>query len=528
MIKVLVADALATEGLEILRQAPELQVDVKLKLSPVELKRILPEYHGLVVRSSTKVTAGLLEAASNLRVIGRAGVGVDNVDVEDASKRGIVVMNTPGGNNVTTAEHALSLMLSLARHIPQATASLKGGKWERQQFIGTELCNKTLGIIGLGNVGSIVADRALGLKMKVIACDPYLSSEAASRLRVELVSLDELFHRADFISVHSPLIPETRDLINRTQFQKMKKGVRIVNCARGGIVNEQDLIEAIKAKIVQGAAFDVFEEEPPPSNHPFFERDEIICTPHLGASTDEAQLNVAIAIAEQMVDFLCRGVIRTAVNVPSLPPEMLQVLGPHLSLAEKLGRLQAQMLTSAPTEVHLTYAGEIASLDASAVTLAALKGLLSYHMESNVNYVNAPVIARERGIRVVESRSSRSTDFISSVTLRVKTSKDESEVEGAVFGKKTLRIVKINNFYMEAVPEGYILMLHNQDVPGVVGAIGTHLGKRGINIAGLELGREKVGGMALSLIHVDNHVPREILEELRELPNIVTVDLLQL
>jgi D-3-phosphoglycerate dehydrogenase len=527
-MKILVSDPLAPEGLEILRQGDDLEVDERPKLNPDELKAILPEYQGLVVRSSTKVTASLLEAATNLKVIGRAGIGVDNIDVEAATKRGIVVMNTPGGNNVTTAEHALSLMFSLARHIPQATASLKAGKWERERFIGTELCSKTLGIIGLGNVGSIVAERALGFKMKVIGHDPFLSAEAASRLGVELVSLDELLRRSDFVSVHTPLMPETRDLLNHEQFLKMKKGARIINCARGGIVNERDLVEAVKAKIIQGAAFDVFEEEPPPRSHPFFQMDEIICTPHLGASTDEAQLNVAIAIAEQVVDFLCRGVIRSAVNVPSLPPEVLEILKPYLTLADKLGRLQAQILTSALSEVHLIYTGEIASLDASAVTLAALKGLLSYHLDSNVNYVSAPVIARERGIRVVESKSTRSTDFISSVTLRVKTSKTESEVEGAVFGKKTLRIVRIDDFYMEAVPDGYILMLHNQDVPGVVGAIGTHLGKRGINIAGLELGREKVGGMALSLIHVDNHVPREILDELRRLPNIVSVDLLQL
>ncbi len=526
--KILVTDSLAPQGLEVFERTPDFKVDVRLGLKPADLKKIVGEYHGWVIRSGTKVTADLIEAAENLKVVGRAGVGVENVDVEAASKKGIVVMNTPGGNNVTTAEHTISLMLSLARHIPQAVASLKAGQWKRDKFMGVEVCNKTLGVIGLGNVGRIVAERAVGLRMKVIGHDPFVTPENTARLGVEPVSLDEIFARSDFITVHVPLTNETRGLIDRKAIAKMKKGVRIINCARGGIVDEKDLAEALKEGKVAGAALDVYVDEPPPPDHPLIKMDQVITTPHLGASTDEAQLNVAIAVAEQMVDFLARGIIRYAVNVPSVSPELLKALRPYLTLGEKLGSLQVQMLATLPQEVHVEYGGEVTQYDVAPLTLAVLKGILTPMMESSVNYVNAPVIARERGIKVIESKSSRASDFASSITVKVKTKQKELEVEGAIFGSNNPRIVRINSFYLEAVPEGYILILNNRDVPGVIGSVGTLLGQKGINIASMELGREKAGGMAISFFHVDDAVPKETLEALRNLPSIVTAELVRL
>jgi D-3-phosphoglycerate dehydrogenase len=527
-MKILVTEPLAPQGMEVLSRAPELQVDVRLGLKPADLKAVIGDYHGIVVRSGTKVTADLLEAARNLKVIGRAGIGVDNVDVAAASKNGIVVMNTPGGNNVTTGEHTISLMMALARHIPQAVASLKGGQWKREKFVGVELCNKTLGVIGLGNVGRIVAERAIGLRMKVLAYDPFVPAENAARMGVELATLDEIYRNADFITVHVPLTEETRGLIDREAFAKMKTGVRIINCARGGIVDEKDLAEALRSGKVAAAALDVLVDEPPSPDHPLLQIEQVIVTPHLGASTDEAQLNVAIAVAEQIVDFLTRGVIRYAVNVPSVSPELLTALRPYLNLGEKLGSLQVQMLSKLPREVTIEYSGEVTQYDVAPLTLAVLKGILTPAMESSVNYVNAPVVARERGIKVVESKSSRATDFASSITVTCRVGEREIEVEGAIFGSNNPRIVRIDNFYLEAVPEGYILLLHNRDVPGVVGAVGTLLGERGINIAGLELGREKVGGMAISLIHVDDAVPKETLDALRRMPAIISAELVKL
>jgi D-3-phosphoglycerate dehydrogenase len=527
-MKILVTDPLAPPGLDVIRRVPGFTADERFGLKEKEIRDIIGDYHGWILRSGTKATAEILAAAHNLKVIGRAGVGVENIDVDAASKRGVVVMNTPGGNNVTTAEHAVSLMLALARHIPQAVASLKSGQWRRDQFIGVELCNKTLGIIGLGNVGRIVAERALGFKMRVIAYDPFVPAETAAKMGVDLAELETIYKNADFITVHVPLTAETRGLINGAAFAKMKAGVRIVNCARGGIVDEKDLAAAISSGKVAGAALDVFADEPPPPDHPLLRMEQVIATPHLGASTDEAQLNVAIAVAEQVVDYLTRGVVRHAVNVPSVSPELLNMLRPYLTLAEKLGSMQVQMLTTLPTQVDIEYAGEVTQYDVSPLTLAVLKGLLSQVMESAINYVNAPLIARDRGIRVVESKSSRASDFASSITVTTKVADRTLEIEGAIFGSHNPRIVKVNHFYLEAIPEGYILVLHNRDVPGVVGAVGTLLGQAGINIAGLELGREKAEGTAISFIHVDDPVPKKTLDALRRLPHIVNAQLVKL
>ncbi|MBI4518224.1 MAG: phosphoglycerate dehydrogenase [Deltaproteobacteria bacterium] len=529
MHRVLVSDKLAAEGLDILRAAPGVEVDHLAGLTPAELIEKIPGYHGLVVRSETKVTAAVIAAAANLRVVGRAGIGVDNIDVEAATKKGIVVMNTPGGNNVTTAEHAVSMLLSLARSIPQATASMKAGKWEKGKFMGSEVCNKTLGIIGIGNIGGLVADRAQGLHMKVVAYDPFIAPEAAARLGVELVTLDELYVRSDFISVHTPLNPDTRNLIGAAAFSRMKKGVRLINCARGGIVDEAALGAAIESGHVAGAALDVFAQEPPPPDHPLLKLPQVICTPHLGAATSEAQVNVAIAIAHQVAAYLNNGVIENAVNVPSMSPELIEVLTPYLSLGEKLGSLQAQLLSGALRELLIEYAGEIAEHDVKAVTLAVLRGLLNRVLEAGeVNYVNAAAIARDRGIKVVEARTSQAKGYLNLVTVRATTNQGETHVAGVVFGRKVVRLVRINDFYLEAVPEGHIVMLHNRDVPGVVGAVGSLLGEAKINIAGLELGRERVGGMAISLIHVDGPVPPAVLERLRTLPQIVSAQLLTL
>jgi D-3-phosphoglycerate dehydrogenase len=527
--RVLATDKLAPQGIEIFKAAaPELEFDSKPGMPPEELAKVIRDYDGLVIRSGTRVTADILAEPGRLRVIGRAGIGVDNVDVPTATKKGIVVMNTPGGNNVTTAEHTITLMLALARWIPQADASLHAGKWERTKFEGTEVCNKVLGVVGLGNIGAIVAERAQGLRMKVIAFDPFITAEAAARMKVEVVTLDELYARADFVTVHTPLTPETKGLVNRAAIAKMKKGVRIVNCARGGIVDEQDLADAITSGHVAGAALDVFVDEPPPADHPLLRLPQVIATPHLGASTSEAQVNVAVAIAEQITKFLLRGEVEAAVNMPSVSREMLTLLQPHLHLGEKLGSLLGQLSPDPVSELAVEYSGQVADLDSRPVTNAILRGLLSPFLDVAVNYVNAPAIARERGIKVLEGRASHSSAFVNSIKVSVVRGAQRQVVEGAVFGNDILRLVRIDRFYLEAVPEGYILMLNNRDVPGVVGRVGTLLGARNINIAGLELGREGAGGRAISLFHVDNAVPEAVLEELRHAPDVLSAQLLRL
>lgn len=528
MMRVLVSDPLPDVGLEVLQNTEGIDVDQQIGLKPDELKEVIGGYDGLILRSGTKVTAGVIEAAAKLKIIGRAGVGVENIDVAAASKRGIVVMNTPGGNNVTTGEHTISMMLALARHIPQAVASLKAGEWSRQKFTGVEVCNKTLGVIGLGNVGRIVAERALGLRMKVLGNDPFITAEAAARMGVESVSLDEIYRRSDFITVHVPLIDETRGLINRDAIAKMKPGVRIINCARGGIVDEIDLAEALKTGKVAGAALDVYVDEPPGPEHPLVQLEQVVTTPHLGASTDEAQLNVSIAVAEQVRDFLLDGVIRYAVNAPSVSQDLLRELQPYLTLGEKLGSLQAQLVGRFPEELQIEGGGEVAQYDIAPIALAVLKGVLSFALGETVNYVNAPFIAQERGVKVIQSKSELTRNFASYIKVRTRTKDEELEIEGALFGATNPRIVRINDFYFEAVPEGHILVSYNHDVPGVVGAMGGLLGDNGINIAGLELGRENVSGRAISFIRVDDAVPKEVLDKFRALPEVISTTAVKL
>jgi len=523
---VLISDKLAPEGVTILQQASDIEVVNRPGIAVDELKSIIGDFEALVIRSGTKVTADILAHAAKLRVVGRAGIGIDNVDVDAASQRGIVVMNTPGGNNVTTAEHTISMLLAMARHIPQAHASLQAGTWKRNDFVGTEVCAKTLGIVGIGNIGSIVANRAKGLQMKVVAYDPFITDEAAERLGIELLSLDDLYASADFISVHTPLTPETKGLIGDAAFAKMKKGVRIVNCARGGIVDEAALVRAIESGKVAGAALDVFEQEPPPPDHPLFKLKQVVATPHLGASTGEAQLNVAIAIAEQVRDFLVGGIVLNAVNVPAVSAEQAGLLLPYVTLGEKIGSLHAQLAERAPHELRIEYKGEIAELDSRPVTASVLKGLLANVVESPVNTVNAPFLAKERGIKVVEVRNRDPEGFTNSIKVQLVAQGVSHVIEGAVFGRNVIRLVRFDDFFLEALIEGYILVLHNRDVPGVVGNVGTFLAKHNINIAGLELGR--VGGEAISFVHVDSPLNAEQLARLRTLPDITRAAMVRL
>lgn len=527
-MKVLISDSMSPRAVDVLKSTPGLEVDVITNLKPDELKARIKDYHGLVVRSATKATAEIIEAAENLKVIGRAGTGVDNIDTVAATKKGIVVMNTPGGNTVTTAEHAIAMMMALARKIPQATASMRKGEWEKKKFEGTEITGKTLGILGVGNIGSVVASRALGLRMNVIAYDPFISEEAADKMGIALVDMDDLFRRSDFISIHVPLTTETKNLVNAEAFNKMKKGVNIINCARGGIVNEADLAEAIRNRIVSGAAMDVFEKEPTTADNPLLNLEEVILTPHLGASTQEAQESVAVAIAEQIVDYLVNGTIRNALNVPSIPAELLAALGPYISLGEKLGSFQGQILKGGIEEVTIEYSGDVVNYDVAPITIACLKGLLDQVLDMYVNFVNAPFVAKERGIKVVEIKSSRSTDFASSVTIKVGTRDEENVVEGALFGKKEPRIVRIDKFLLDAVPEGYLLLLQNEDKPGVIGNVGTLLAANNINVARLHLGRQAVGGAAVSVWSVDTPMSKGLIEKILKLPHMIKADVVEL
>ena len=520
-MKVLISDSISTKCIDILKAAG-LVVDVKTGLKPDELKAIIGEYHGLVIRSATKVTAEIIDAATNLKVIGRAGSGLDNVDKVNASKKGIVVMNTPGGNTVTTAEHTIAMMFSIARKTPQANASMAAGKWEKKKFMGVELYNKTLGVIGFGAIGGEVARRALCMGMQVIAYDPFLSEEKAKKMGIQKGEIAEIMRKSDFITVHTPLTAETRDLVNAESIKTMKDGVYIINCARGGIVNEKDLLEALNSGKIAGAALDVLEKEPP-ENNPLVGHEKVVCTPHLGASTTEAQENVAVAVAEQIRDYLVFNTIRNAVNFPSIPADQIAVLQPYITLTEKLGAFASQIFEGGITGLDIEYGGEASELNTSSVTIAAIKGLLTPILQETVNFVNAPFIAKERGIEVKEIKNKNSGHYQSLITLTVKARKKELCVAGTLFSKRDPWIVKIDNFNVEIVPEGNMLLMHNNDKPGVIGNIGTVMGKNNINIARMHFGREQAGGMAISVVNIDSPVNDKVLEEIKKLPNILDV-----
>jgi D-3-phosphoglycerate dehydrogenase len=520
MKRVLVSDSISERGIEILRGSG-LEVDLKAGMSPEELKACIGQYHGIVIRSATWVTAEIIGAAENLKVIGRAGSGLDNVDRTAATQKGIVVMNTPGGNTITTAEHTIAMMVSLARFIPQATASMRGGRWEKKNFTGIELFNKVLGVIGIGNIGGQVARRARGLQMRVIAYDPFLSEDMAEEMGIEKVGLEELFGKSDFITIHTPLTADTRNLINKDAIDKMKPGVRIINCARGGIVNERDLLAALDEGKVAGAALDVFEEEPP-GDSPLVRHENVISTPHLGAATDEAQENVAVAVAEQVVDYLVHGTIRNAVNFPSIPVEQIAKLKPYITLAEALGSFASQLAEESISGVSMEYRGDAAGLSTEAVTVAALKGLLTPILEETVNFVNAPIIARERGINVQEIKSADAGDYHSMLTLRVRGKKGERSYSGTLFSRRDPRIIMVDRFPVEIIPAGNILAISNNDKPGVIGGLGTLLAKYDINIAWMHFGREEAGGLAMSVVCVDTPVNNKQMSEIRKLPNILS------
>jgi len=526
-VKILISDPLAEEGLKILQDEKSFKVDVKPKLPPEELKKLIKNYEAIIIRSSTKLTPDIIEAGEKLKVIGRAGVGLDNVGLESATKKGITVVNAPGGNTVSTAEHTMSMILALSRNIPQADKSIKSGEWNRKKFMGVELYGKTLGVVGLGRIGTDVAKRAASFKMRIIAYDPFLPVDKAKKLAIELVELDELFKNADYITLHTPVTDDTRHMISEREFKLMKYGVRVVNCARGGIIDEDALAKAIESGKVGGAALDVFEKEPP-TNNPLLKLDNVIATPHLGASTEEAQINVAIDIAETVRDVLLDKGIRNAVNIPSVEPEVLKTIQPYLKLAEKIGSMHAQLSKGRIKEVRVRYVGDLISHELAPVTIALVKGILTPILQETVNYVNASIIAKERGINIIESKSSQIEDFANLIWVEVKTDVGKSQIMGTLFTKSDPRIVKIDQFYIEAIPSGYMLIIHNNDLPGVVGDIGTILGKGKINIAGMSFGRERPGGAAISVMNIDSEVPMQILDEISKFKNINDVKLIKL
>jgi len=519
MPKVLISDALSPAALQIFKDRG-IAVDFQpvLGKDKEKLAATVGNYEGLAIRSATKVTAKILEQAKALKVIGRAGVGVDNVDIPAATARGIIVMNTPFGNSITTAEHAISLMLALARQIPQADASTRAGKWEKNRFMGVEMFGKTLGVIGCGNIGSIVADRALGLKMKVIAYDPFLSPDRATDLGVEKVDFDELLKRADFITLHTPLTDKTRNIINANAIKTMKKGVRIINCARGGLVDEAALYEALKKSHVAGAAFDVFTAEPA-TESPLFNLPNVVCTPHLGASTSEAQENVALQIAEQMSDYLLRGAISNAINFPSISAEEAPKLKPFVALAEKLGSFAGQLTETGISKVQLAYEGAVAQMNTKALTSAALAGLLR-PMLGDVNVVSAPVVAKERGIVVEEVTREMPEDYESLITVTVTTERQSRHVSGTVFADGRPRIVNIKGIRMDAEFGPSMIYITNLDKPGFIGKFSSTLGEAGINIATFHVGRDAPGGNAVALIEIDGELPDAVLAEVRALPQV--------
>jgi D-3-phosphoglycerate dehydrogenase len=520
--KILVTDDVSESGLGPL-VASQFAVEKRTGLKGEELSAAVHDAEGLIVRSETKVTAELMDEAPRLRVIGRAGVGVDNIDVAAATARGIVVMNAPDGNTITTAEHTIALLVALARRVPQANLSLKSGKWERKNFIGTELQGKTLGVIGLGRIGRGVAKRAGGLGMKVVAFDPFVVPDSARDPEIDLQPMDEVLARADFLTVHTPLTAETRGIIGADAFAKMKHGVRIINCARGGLVDEDLLYQAIKSGKVAGAALDVFELEPPPPDHPLLHLDEVIVTPHLGASTTEAQEGVALTVAEQMRDFLLTGALRGAVNLPAIDQKVLGTLHPYLSLAESLGRFHAQLTNSAIREVRLEFAGELVDIDAAPVTRAFLAGMLR-GVSARVNAVNALLIADERGITVTTSYV-RGSNAASAIRTSAISAGGEQTASGSVFttaeGYREGRITRINGFRIEAVPRGFMLVMHNRDVPGVIGRVGTILGDGGINISAFHLGRRERGGEAMAVIKIDAALDGSTLNTLLALESVI-------
>ena len=526
-MKIVICDPLDREGMEIFRGVGKFDLVEAVGKTPAELKKILKDAAAVVVRSGTKLTADLIQSAKSLRIIGRAGVGLDNVDLEAASKRGIVVVNTPAGNTISAAEHTLALMMALSRNVPAAHASMREGRWDRKKFTGVELFDKTLGLVGLGRIGTEVAKRAQSFGMRVVAYDPFLRVEQALKLGVTLTELDSVFKQSDFISLHLPLTAETRNLISEKSLSKMKKGVRIINCARGGLIKESDLLAALKNGKVAGAALDVFEKEPPGKSE-LLEHPLVIATPHLGASTEEAQIKVSIDIARTMVDFLTGKALRNAVNMPCVDPEVLKEIEPYIVLAEKIGLMHAQLAQGHVQQVHIRYNGTVVEMPTNPMTIAVIKGLLTPIMAENVNYVNALVLAKERGIRITESTSSEPSTFANLIHVTVKTDKEKRSIAGTLYTRADARIVVLDDLRVELEAKGYVLCIWNKDVPGMVGHIGTVLGKNKVNIADMTVGRDKPGGRARTLISIDHAISEQVMNKIRASKSILDAKLIRL
>jgi D-3-phosphoglycerate dehydrogenase / 2-oxoglutarate reductase len=520
-MKILIADAMSDKAVDILK-SNHLDVDVKTELQKEELQAIIGGYDALIVRSSTKVTRDIIQKADKLKIIGRAGIGVDNVDVEAATEKGIIVMNTPQGNALAAAEHALALMFALARKVALADRTMKAGKWEKKLLMGVEVYEKTLGVIGIGNIGMIVAEKAVALGMKVIAYDLFVSRDLAAEKHIELVGLDMLLSRSDFISIHLPLLKETKDILNKGNIPKMKKGVMIINTARGGIINEKDLLDALESGQVAGAALDVFETEPPPKDHPLVLSDKVIATPHLGASTKEAQSKVAIDIANQITDYALNGIIKNSVNAPPVSTDVQKALSPYLELSENLARFVSYLAEPPIEEIEIEYRGTIAEVETKILTQGIVKSILSPHL-MGVNYVNAPILARSRGIKIKEIKEREHEDFTTLLGIRLRGPKGENTAYGTLLGKKEPRLVKVNKIAVDADLTGSMLFLYTYDKPGIIGDLGSVLSKHAINIGGMHFGRETVGGLALCLLDVDEHVNDGVIKEIEELANIIAV-----
>ncbi len=520
--KVLISDPLGNGGLDVFKKEPQIAVDVRTGLPPEELKKLVHDYDAIIVRSGTHLTKEIIQEAKRLKVIGRAGVGVDNVDLDAATKQGVIVMNTPEGNTISTCEHTMSMLLALARNIPQAGASVRQGEWKRGKFVGTELNGKVLGIIGFGRIGREVAVRANAFGMRVLTFDPFIAKENIRQIGVEFSDFETLLKTSNFITLHVPLTDTTKNMINEKTFQMMKQGVSIINCARGGLVNEEALYQAIKSGKVRGAALDVFETEPPEKNS-LLTLDQVIATPHLGAATQEAQENVGVSVAQQVVDALLERGIRNAVNLPSIDFETMRILKPWLILAERVGSMHAQLFGGSFREVSIRYGGEVTNFNIAPLTIAIIKGLLTPICGETVNFVNAPAIAKERGIAVSESKTTQAEDFTTFITVEVTMDHQKNLIMGTLFGNQDPRIVRINEFFLEVIPKGDVLVIHNEDQPGVVGGIGTILGKNKVNIAEMTLGRVVKGKktFAMTVINTDQTVPADVLKELKTFSPII-------
>jgi D-3-phosphoglycerate dehydrogenase len=524
VFKVLVSDPISDMGIQQLHDAADVQVDRKTGLTEDQLVEIIGEYDALLVRSQTKVTKRIMEAASNLKVVGRAGVGVDNIDLDAATNSGIVVINAPDGNTITTCEHTFAMMMALARHIPQAYMKTVTGEWDRKTFLGVELRNKTLGVLGMGRIGSEVAKRAKAFGMQIMGYDPFLTEERAEKLGIKLATVNEIVQQADFITVHTPLTNETHHMIAGPQFEVMKKGMRIINCARGGIIDEQALIQAIDQGIVAGAAFDVFEEEPPRADHPFLKHPKVIVTPHLGASTIEAQENVAIDVSEEVLHILRNEPFKNAVNMPSVPGDVLNKLQPYFELGEKLGSFLAQMTEGAVREMVISYSGELNDVDVAPLTRYFVRGVLSRHLGiEQVNVVNAMHLVKSRGINIVTQKSSAEKGFTNLVTLTLKTKDEEKSISGTLLSGYGERVVQIDQYPVDIAPVGNLLLVSHNDKPGIIGRVGTLLGSNDVNIATMQVGRKIIGGSAVMILTVDKPAPKQVLLDLVQLPEINSV-----